>query len=409
MNRRYSCILLYILIPALLLTACMPLPETVPSAFPTQSGSTNTTTFSAQKKDGIQGIWVSYFELNAIFSAMEAPEQARQAIDAIMERALEYRLNAVFFHVRANSDAYYPSMYYRYADSVSALIQKGFDPLAYAVAAAHSRGLQLHAWVNPYRVGEPQNAVAGVPTLTAKNGWLYYVPTARSSQTLILTGVRELVTKYDVDGIQYDDYFYPQKELEVDTVYAYEAADYQQYQKQGGQLSVADWRRASVDSLIASTHSITQAAECVFGVAPSHDAQSNNTEMYADTLKWLSQSGYVDYLCPQLYFGFDNETQPFATLVDRWLTYPRHESVTLYVGLALYKIGLKEDTYAGMNGIQEWVTHDDVMKRSVLYLREQGITGVLFYSYSYLVPQLTVQTQDATVARRELENLLSVL
>ncbi len=360
----------------------------------------------------MRGVWVSYIELAELFQRCTTPAQARKALDDMMAELAGYGLNTVFFHVRANSDAYYDSALFKPAAAVKSLLNAGFDPLEYAVTAAHKNGLQLHAWVNPYRVGlQTAYLVDGIPTLTDGGGRYYYVPTSTAAQTLILNGIRELLNNYDIDGIQYDDYFYPEGLLSAGTVYSYESADYETYKQGGGTLSVADWRRAGVDMLIAGTHTLTAAKGVVFGVSPAANAQNTYDALYADCRKWLSQPGYVDYLCPQIYTGFENSSSAFDKMVNVWRGYTRHSSVELYFGLALYKIGLKSDAYAGA-GKTEWIDHSDVMKRSVQYLRDKQVAGLAFYSYSYFDPAAKAglsATADVSVAQEEIRNLLSIL
>ncbi len=398
----------------LLLALCLFLGGCAQTASPPTVTTTTTTTAPPATKIERRCVWISYFELNTAFSACETAKDAEEAIDAMMDTVQAAKMNTVFFHVRANSDAYYPSALFKAAASVSKLIQNGFDPLAYAVEAAHRRDIELHAWINPYRVGKDAQYLAeGQKTLQDEAGRYYYVPTSSSAQHLILDGVRE-VLQYDVDGIQYDDYFYPQNVLQNETVSSFEEDDYTRYQSEGGTLSVGDWRRAAVDSLVAGTHALTKTAGAVFGISPSHDVQKTYTALYADSKKWLAQSGYVDYLCPQLYVGFDNESAAFSELADTWAAYPRDKSVSLYVGLALYKIGLKTDVWAGASGQHEWQTHSDVIKRQVVYARSRGFDGVCFYSFSYLNPQRYataefLKNNDVTVAKQEIENLLTVL
>lgn len=360
----------------------------------------------------MRATWASYIELNKLFSSCTTEAQAKAAIDGILDTVQEFRLNTLYFHVRANSDAYYRSAYFKPAASVEALITAGFDPLQYAVDEAHKRGIALHAWVNPYRVGfNTKYLVKNVPTFQDAAGRYYYVPTSLAAQRLILDGIRELVNNYAIDGIQYDDYFYPSGLLSPGTVYSYESADYSTYKNSGGTLSVANWRRAAVDTLVASTHTVTQAKHRIFGVSPAADADKTYNQLYANPKKWMSQSGYIDYICPQIYTGFEHGSSPFDDVTDEWLSYPRHSSVKLYVGIAAYKAGLLEDTWAG-NGKREWATHNDILKCSVAYLRSQKVSGMAFYSYSYLKPDNVVglsATNAVTIARKEMENLLTVL
>ena len=360
----------------------------------------------------MRAAWVSYIELNTVFRGCSTAEKAKAAIDGILDTMEEFKLNTLFFHVRANSDAYYSSAYFKPAASVSKLISAGFDPLGYAVEAAHKRGIALHAWVNPYRAGmNTAYLIDGIPTITDSSKRYYYVPSSTAAQQLILNGVRELVNNYAIDGIQYDDYFYPSDVLDATTVYGYESADYEAYQKNGGMLSIADWRRAAVDTLIAGTHTITKAKNRIFGVSPAINAENTYEKLYANPKKWMAESGYIDYICPQIYTGFEHSGSPFDKMTDAWLLYPRHSSVKLYVGIATYKAGLLSDTWAG-NGKTEWATNTDILKRSVLYLRSKNVSGMAFYSYSYLKPDQVSglsSTNDVSVALGEIENLRDVL
>ncbi len=345
----------------------------------------------------MKGVWISYIELNAMLKN-QSVSSAKAAIDKVMDNCVSYGLNTVFFHVRANSDAYYKSSIFKPAASVGNLIRSGFDPLAYAVSSAHSHGLQLHAWVNPYRIGTDLSyRVAGADYFSKTSGGTtryYYVPTAASAQKLILDGLRELVANYAIDGIQYDDYFYPTG-LMSSSVESFEQAD---YEASGKRLSVADWRRAAVDTLVMGSYNVAHSKSgVVFGISPGHDHTKNYNQMYADTAKWLRQKGYVDYLCPQLYFGFEHSSAPFDKMVDQWMSRPRASGVNLYVGLAIYKAGIADDIYAGA-GRTEWANHNDIMKRSVETLRAKKVPGMIFYSYTFFES-----------AKQETANLLPLL
>ena len=188
----------------------------------------------------MRAAWVSYIEINELLKSCKTAEKAKQAIDKLMSRLAQCNLNTVFFHVRANSDAYYSSDIFRPASTVKSLLGKGFDPLAYAVEAAHKNQLQIHAWINPYRVGTNKDyIVSGVPTfsVTANNVTrYYYVPTSSATQKLVLDGVREILNRYAVDGIQYDDYFYPEGTMQESTAHDFESAEYTAYLQSGGKL-----------------------------------------------------------------------------------------------------------------------------------------------------------------------------
>lgn len=385
---------------------------TAPSGTPSDAPSSNPGSDPpVDPQEEFRGVWISYIELGAMLKNQSAA-QARQALDTMLDDCLSFGMNAVIFHVRANSDAYYPSSLFKPAASVKALLEEGFDPLAYAVQAAHARGLELHAWVNPYRIGRNlEYRVEGIDYFQDKGASpaYWYAPTSLEAQKLILSGIEELLA-YDIDGIQFDDYFYPHDVLPADAPADFEKAE---YEASGGHLSIGDWRRAHVDALISSVYSrVHKKTGCVFGVSPSHDYAGTREKGYADTVKWLQKTGYVDYLCPQIYFGFEHQSSRFDKVLAEWLAFRPASTVKLYVGLGTYKIGLAPDKWAG-TGQQEWAENDDIMKRSVELLRQKKVGGMMFYSYSYFLPDSVVpssgQTYDRDVAKREVENLLALL
>ena len=147
--------------------------------------------------EGLRGVWLSYIELDEMLMG----DDPATAIAAAMDTCAVKGINTVFFHLRAHGDAYYPSAVWPIAHSVPA----GFDPLACAITEAHKRGIALHGWLNPYRLGD--NPIEGMSF--AKNGVWYLDPSHSDARQSVLDGVREILTNYDVDGIHFDDYFYP--------------------------------------------------------------------------------------------------------------------------------------------------------------------------------------------------------
>lgn len=383
--------------------------------FATGCGTPREPSPSAPSKSGrgigeMRGVWITYYELDDLLDGKTA-QTAPQVIDDMMKRCADYGLNTVFFHVRGNSDAYYASDVYPAAASVTALLKDGFDPLEQAVTAAHAHGLELHAWINPYRVGKDADRAQVKQTFTYEKV-TYYAPHDETVQELILSGVREVVENYEVDGVQFDDYFYPVGGVPADKPAAFEEKAFAAYQKEVGEAaaSIGDWRRMGVDALIRQVHNITQSrAGCVFGVSPAADIDRVCEDMYADIKGWMRRGDMVDYVCPQIYFGFEHETYPFHKTVAQWQGYERHNKVTLYIGLALYKTG-QADTYAGA-GEKEWQTHDSIMARSVNWLRtRETVDGFSFFSYRHFTPADTDLSKEAqTIAEKELKALQEIL
>ncbi len=359
-------------------------------------------------EEEFRGLWVAATDINAVLKNKNV-EEAKLALDSLMDDCIRFRLNTVIFHVRVNSDAYYLSEIFPYANGVKSLLKSGFDILGYAVEAAHARGLDIQAWANPYQVGSDRSH-AKCDDYFKYGSYYYYIPTSPAVQDLIVSGMREIIDRYDVDGLQYDDYFYTGGTVPEDEPAYFEAADYLEYTLSGGTLSVADWRREAVNLLIKRTYETAHSRqECVFGISPAYNIQKNYREKYADILLWMKDEGYIDYIMPQIYFGFENSTAPFAETTEQWVCYERLPSVKLYVGLAIYKTGMKKDDHAG-EGKNEWYENNDIMAREVLCAREKNADGYCFFRHAYFTPD-TVRDSGYSkdVAAAEIDALLKVL
>ena len=373
--------------------------------------------------DELRGVWVSYLELNTIFKG-KTVEQAKSNIDSIMINSKALGLNAVIFHVRSHSDAFYKSTKFPYAAGAKSLIDAGFDPLAYAIDSAHSRGLELHAWINPYRVGTSDSFWKSkgfeLNKDYVKSGNMYYFnPASSKAKDLIISGIEEIIKNYDVDGIHFDDYFYhtdanifPSK-----TPGAIEKAQYEAEKSKLGINDIGTWRRYKVSELVKAAYTAThKRSGCVFGVSPRGARPKNGTDpnrdiVYAAVELWMKIKGYIDYICPQIYFGFQNKNQPFDKVVDYWISLNRDSSVKLYIGLALYKIGWVSDSNAD-TGKEEWKNRNDIMKRSMLYVRSKAeCSGVMFFRYDFFFPSKMAESSSwvKSVAIKEVENLLTVM
>lgn len=304
----------------------------------------------------MRGVWLSYIELDAMLKSGD-PTSAKDAIDTVMATCAAEELNTVFFHVRAHGDAYYPSEIWPTATHAAAVIRNGLDPLAYAIEAAEEQGISLHAWVNPYRLGARPIDTADC---FEKGGVWYLNPADDAARRQVLDGVREILDNYAVDGIHFDDYFYP----------AGMAAKGEPFEDIPRGTDVTRWRQTQVDTLVSGVYSLCHQRGKVFGVSPMADLQRCRTEAYADVSRWMTEAGYIDYVCPQLYTGFKHQTRPFTKLLAEWSALPRRQDVRLYVGLALYKVGMENDPYAG-SGATEWRTDADIIPRQI-----QALTGV---------------------------------
>lgn len=341
----------------------------------------------------LKAVWVSYYEIGSVFLGLNE-KQAKQALDNMFAALSEAGINTVFFHVRAFCDAFYPSKIFPLSENCP----EGYDLLANAIAYAHRYKLSFHAWVNPYRValGKEISALdTASPAvelykdnpnhLIFSGKDIFLNPADKKAQRLILSGIREIVEQYDVDGIHFDDYFYPSDNSEMDK------STYAAYKNNGGSLELSDFRRESVNTLISAVHALVKGenTNLLFGVSPQCFVEKNKESLFADIASWLD-TGSVDYLLPQIYFGFENESAPFEKCVAEWVSLMKGREIPWYAGLALYKSGT-EDTYASEDtenkdsAYYEWMNHNDIIARQITYLKENGIPGFSLYSYSSFV------------------------
>lgn len=329
-------------------------------------------------------------------SAKELKRQCRDILDRIEKAGFD----TVYLQVRPSCDALYKSDLFPWSSYLTGKCGQapsgGFDPLEYWVNQAHKRSLRIEAWVNPYRICAGANAASDWNSLPDSSpakqhpewvveydGGYYFDPGIPEVRQLVTDGVREIVENYEVDGIQFDDYFYPGTDFE-------DSASYSSY---GNGQSLEDWRRDNVNQLIQSVyetvHTCAKSETCVFGVSPSGiwkngyggaDGSetrgfSHYSECYADSLAWVDNN-WVDYLCPQVYWEIGNDAADFETLVSWWSDRLRGTDTRLMLGLAGYKIGDPE------NG-SVWETDGvaEISRQLSLCRETDGVSGVSLFSY----------------------------
>ena len=273
---------------------------------------------------------------------LSTAEQKAELV-AILDRAVQLKLNAIIFQVRPACDALYASQIEPWSEYLTGTMGEApapfYDPLAFAIEQAHQRGLELHAWFNPYRARHlsakaPASAThisRTRPQLVRHYGkYLWLDPGEKEVQEYSLSVVMDVVKRYDIDGVHFDDYFYPYKESDG-SGNELDFPDNSSWQRfgAGGKLNREDWRRENVNLLIESVYkSIKQTKPWVkFGISPfgiwrpgnppqikGYDAYS---KLYADSRKWLA-SGWLDYFAPQLYWAIEPPDQSFPVLLKWW-------------------------------------------------------------------------------------------
>lgn len=277
-------------------------------------------------------------------------EENKQYLRDQLDRLKAAGVNAVIFQVRPQADAFYPSdlePWSRFLTDNGRAPQPAWDPLQFMIDEAHARGMELHAWLNPYRVTSAKNQTLPGGHIYHKHpewfvrfdGKIYFNPGLQECRDFITAVVRDIVTRYDVDGIHFDDYFYPYP------VKGLKFPDAKTFSKYGKGLGLAEWRRKNVDLLIEQVHAVIASVKpwVVFGISPfgiwrnktSDHAGSdsrglqNYDDLYADVLLW-ARNGWIDYQLPQLYWELENKSAPYLSLVKWWAanSHGRH----MYIG-----------------------------------------------------------------------------
>ncbi|MFE2236660.1 glycoside hydrolase family 10 protein [Streptomyces sp. NPDC059442] len=322
-------------------------------------------------------------------------EEQRAELLAHLDTAVARRLNAVVLQVRPTADALWPSPYEPWAQCLTGVQGRdpGWDPLGAAVAEAHDRGLELHAWFNPYRVAnhtDPTRLVAGHPArlhpewVLPYGGKLYYNPGLPEVRRFVQDAMLDAVRRYDVDAVHWDDYFYPYpvagQVFDDDAAYAEYGADFP---------DKAAWRRNNTDLLVSETAARIKEIDrhVDFGVSPfgvwrnaATDPEGSDTsagvqtydDLHADTRKWVRE-GWIDYIAPQLYWNIGFAAADYAKLLPWWDEVVRDTGVGLYVGEALYKCGDPAQPAA-------WQDPAELSRHLTLAARHPGVRGHCFFS-----------------------------
>ena len=331
-------------------------------------GSVSYTNNAQAAEKEMRAAWVStVYNLDWPKTKNNASKQ-KQELTQLMDKLKGCGINTIVLQVRPESDALYKSSINPWSKYLTGTQGKdpGYDPLAFAVQEAHKRGMELHAWMNPYRVtssGTDLNALVSShparknPSWVIKyNGKMYYDPGNPAVVDYLVKTVKEVVDKYDVDGIHFDDYFYPSSSFPDD-------ASYQVYGK--GQ-DRNNWRRENVNTLLKRVKAVVNARSgCEFGVSPfgiwrnkSADcpdgSETSGSQSYynmlADSRTWI-RKGYVDYIVPQIYWPIGLKVADYSKLVKWWANEVKGYDVDLYIGQGIYKQG--QSSHGGQNIAKE--------------------------------------------------------
>ena len=353
-----------------------------------------------------RSIFISYIEIGKYF-------QGKSKIDAynnvltIINNIKELGFNEIILQVRSFSDAIYKSDIFpwsRYVSNVEG-VDPGFDLLEMFIEECKKNNLFLIAWINPYRIRNtidgsdisylnPSFKYLNSDVVYINNG-IYFNPSKSEVTDLIVSGVEEILINYDVDGILFDDYFYPDNEIDRN--------DYINYINNNLFISKEEYNLNVVSKMIKKVHDVCLKYKVLFGVSPDGNMENNYNKVFADVKKWC-RDGDIDFIMPQVYYGFYNETKAFNNVIKEWESIILNDDVDLRIALAFYKNG-SYDKWA-KSGSNEWVENDDIIMREIILSRNlDKYNGFSLFRYDYIFDN----NMYTEMTVNEIENMKKVL
>ncbi|MEP7253203.1 MAG: family 10 glycosylhydrolase [Ginsengibacter sp.] len=353
-----------------------------------------TVNVQGQPKYEFRGVWVATVDNIDFPSTKFLSSYGQQAeFVSLLEMHKRNGMNAVVVQIRPATDAFYPSQYEPWSEWLTGKQGKPpspyYDPLEFMITETHKRGMEFHAWMNPYRAvfNISRSSISPTHITRLHPDWFvdygntrYFDPGNKEVQQYLANVVRDIVHRYNVDAIHFDDYFYPYR------IAGKEFGDYQSFKKYGNGLDRESWRRSNVDSIIIKLSRVIKEENknCKFGISPfgvwrniSKDPEGSNTtagqtnydDLYADILLWLKMK-WIDYVVPQLYWELNHKVVAFQTLIDWWANHAYGRQ--MYIGQGIYR-ALEARSYA-------WKSRNELPNQIKLLREYPQVQGSVFFS-----------------------------
>lgn len=354
-------------------------------------------------KEEIKGVFISYIELSEYIRDY-SEEQSKENINKMITNIKNYGLNTIILQVRVSSDAIYESKIFPYSEYITSN-GKSYDVLDYFINEAHKNNLKLYAWINPYRVkttnsinsitkDNPAYKYLGTDTIYVDNG-IYFNPAKEEVTELIVSGVKE-VLNYQIDGLLFDDYFYPSNDIDK--------KDYEEYIFNHKKITLQEYHLNNVNKMILKVYNLCKEKGIKFGISPDGNIENNYQKNYADVKRWMSEENYIDFIIPQAYYGFINEAKSYPDALSEWQSLIKRDNLDLLIALAAYKVGM-EDQFA-KGGKREWVQNNNILMRQVILARNiNNYKGFVLFRYDNLFKEETFTSNSIN----EISNLKKVI
>lgn len=354
-----------------------------------------------KESNELRGIFVSYIELGNYIKG-KTQNESKKNIDNLIKNTSENKFNAIILQVRSHNDAIYNSKTFKPSSAIILEDKTYYDVLKYFLKQCKKNKIKLFAWMNPYRIGKEENISKedwkNTSNIQNINGVYYYNPASIEVQDYLTEAVGELAKNYDVDAILFDDYFYPSQIIDKD--------EYKKYLENNKFITREDFHLLMVNNFIKKVYKkIKKENQAIsFGISPEGNIENNYSKNYADVKKWTSETGYIDFIMPQLYYGFFNGTKPYYDTLKEWNELLKSDKVNLYMALSFYKVGIV-DEYA-KEGSNEWINNKDIIKRQILLARSsKQYKGFALFRYDNLFNK----NNENQNTKQEFKNVISIL
>lgn len=308
-------------------------------------------------------------------------ETQKMELTMQLSRCMTLNFNAVILQVRPVADAFYPSTLEPWSVYLTGVQGQdpGYDPMKYAIDEAHRMGMEFHAWLNPYRIGNVSALLASSHVAVKNPSWVieyngvrYFNPGLPEVRAHLVAVVKDIITRYDVDAIHFDDYFYPSGAKSTTNPFGFD--DKAAFDKYGAGKDVHIWRADNVNRMVSEVSQVIKANKSgvLFGISPS-GRRENSIDLYADPFVWLDNK-WVDYLAPQIYWEFGHTVADFGKQANFWNDNAR--GVPMVVGIAAYKF--KDSAYPAYGSVTEFDKEIDKVRKSA------NLSGCFFFRMRFL-------------------------
>lgn len=363
-------------------------------------------TIKVEKNNEVRAIFISYIELNKYIKGNNI-DTSKSNIRTIVNNVKNLEFNTIILQIRSFADAIYKSDIFPWSSTISNVegVSPGYDILEYFIEVCSNNNISLYGWINPYRVrssgntfiskDNPAYKYIGTDYLYEDDG-VFYNPSKKEVEDLVVAGVEEVVSRYKLDGILFDDYFYPNKDLDY--------ADYLKYLEENDSIDFDEYHFMIINRMIKRVHDVCEKYNIPFGVSPDGNIDNNYNKIFADVKTWLSSDEYIDFIMPQVYYGLFNETKAFKNVIDEWNGLIKDSDIKLYVALAFYKVGAV-DKYA-RSGRDEWINNNNIIMKEIILSRNlKYYEGFSLFRYDFLFDS-TLYTNTTML---EIENMKKIL